>query len=73
MTPYPAAVDTQNIASIQLLKSVGFRQEGHFIENIFFKVKWGNEYQYAMLRAIQLVIDQTSLKIPVQSKAFAKV
>jgi len=50
VTPYPAAVDTQNIASIQLLKSVGFRQEGHFIENIFFKVKWGNEYQYAMLK-----------------------
>ena len=33
-------VDAENIASIQLLKSVGFRQEGHFIENIFFKGKW---------------------------------
>ena len=44
-------VDAENIASIQLLKSVGFRQEGHFIENIFFKGRWGSEYQYAMLKS----------------------
>lgn len=31
-------------------KSVGFRQEGYFIENIFFKGKWGSEYQYALLK-----------------------
>lgn len=43
-------VDAENIASIQLLKSVGFKQEGHFIENIFFKGSWGSEYQYAMLK-----------------------
>lgn len=43
-------VDAENIASINLLKSVGFRQEGHFIENIFFKGKWGSEFQYAMLK-----------------------
>lgn len=43
-------VDAENIASINLLKSVGFRQEGHFIENIFFKGKWGSEMQYAMLK-----------------------
>ena len=43
-------VDAENIASIRLLKSAGFRQEGHFIENIFFKGKWGSEYQYAMLK-----------------------
>ena len=43
-------VDAENIASIHLLKSVGFRQEGHFIENIFFKGKWGSEFQYAMLK-----------------------
>lgn len=42
-------VDADNLASIQLLKSIGFRQEGHFIQNIFFKGKWGSEYQYAML------------------------
>lgn len=43
-------VDAENIASIKLLNSLGFRQEGHFIENIFFKGKWGSEYQYAMLK-----------------------
>lgn len=43
-------VDEENIASINLLKSVGFKQEGHFIENIFFNGKWGNEFQYAMLK-----------------------
>lgn len=43
-------VDAENIASINLLKSIGFREEGHFIENIFFKGKWGSEFQYAMLR-----------------------
>jgi [ribosomal protein S5]-alanine N-acetyltransferase len=42
-------VDTENLASIQLLKSLGFRLEGHFIENIFFKGKWGSEYQFALL------------------------
>ena len=43
-------VDAENAASIQLLKSVGFRKEGHFIENIFFKGKWGSEFRYAMLK-----------------------
>jgi len=43
-------VDAENIASINLLKSTGFRLEGHFIENIFFKGSWGSEFQYAMLR-----------------------
>ena len=43
-------VDAENVASIALLNSVGFKQEGHFIENIFFKGKWGSEFQYAMLK-----------------------
>ena len=43
-------VDSENIASLKLLKSIGFRQEGHFIENIFFKGKWGSEFQFAMLK-----------------------
>lgn len=43
-------VDADNQASIQLLKSLGFRLEGHFIENIFFKGKWGSEMQFAMLK-----------------------
>lgn len=43
-------VDAENSTSINLLKSTGFRQEGHFIENVFFKGKWGSEMQFAMLR-----------------------
>jgi ribosomal-protein-alanine N-acetyltransferase len=42
-------VDAENEASIKMLKSLSFREEGHFIENVFFKGKWGSEYQYAML------------------------
>lgn len=44
-------VDTENAASIQLLKSMGFKLEGHFVENIFFKGKWGSEFQYALLKS----------------------
>jgi ribosomal-protein-alanine N-acetyltransferase len=43
-------VDIENVPSICLLKSIGFRLEGHFIENIFFKGKWGSEFQFAMLK-----------------------
>lgn len=43
-------VDAENPAAINLMKSIGFRLEGEFIENIFFKGKWGSEYQYAMLK-----------------------
>ncbi|MFA7361322.1 MAG: GNAT family protein [Candidatus Kapaibacterium sp.] len=43
-------VDVENTASIALLASTGFNKEGHFIENIFFKGKWGSEFQYAMLK-----------------------
>lgn len=43
--------DAENIAAINLMESIGFRQEGHFIENVFFKGKWGSEIQFAMLKA----------------------
>ncbi|HEX9979627.1 MAG TPA: GNAT family N-acetyltransferase [Flavobacterium sp.] len=44
-------VDAENVASLSLLRRTGFREEGHFIENIFFKGKWGSEYQFAMLKS----------------------
>jgi RimJ/RimL family protein N-acetyltransferase len=44
-------VDVNNIASIKLLESTGFKKEGHFVENIFFKGKWESEFQYAMLKS----------------------
>ncbi len=43
-------VDVENVASIRLLESLGFKKEGHFIQNIFFNGKWGSEFQYAMLK-----------------------
>ncbi len=43
-------VDVENLNSIKLLESVGFRREGHFVENIFFNGKYGSEFQYAMLK-----------------------
>ena len=42
--------DVQNIASAKLLKSCGFRQEGHFIDNRYFKGELCSEYQFAMLK-----------------------
>jgi [ribosomal protein S5]-alanine N-acetyltransferase len=42
--------DAENISSIKLLESIGFRREGYFVENIWFKGNWGSEYQYAMLK-----------------------
>jgi RimJ/RimL family protein N-acetyltransferase len=57
-------VDAENVASIRLLKSVGFREEGHFIQNIFFKGDWGSEYQFAMLKSewLQLLQSKTPVK-----------
>lgn len=43
-------VDADNAASIALLESLGFRLEGEFRDNIFFKGQWGSERQYALLR-----------------------
>ena len=46
-----ATCDAENHASARLLERVGMRREGHFIENIWFKGAWGNEYAYAVLQA----------------------
>lgn len=48
-----AITDARNTASYRLLETLGFRREGHFIQNIFFKGEWGDEYQYALLRSEQ--------------------
>ena len=45
-----AITDCENIASVALLERLGMRREGHFIQNIWFKGKWGDEYLYAMLK-----------------------
>ena len=45
-----AVTDCENMSSVALLERLGMRREGHFIQNIWFKGKWGDEYQYAILR-----------------------
>jgi RimJ/RimL family protein N-acetyltransferase len=44
-----AITDCRNISSVALLEKSGFRREGHFIQNIWFKGEWGDEYLYAIL------------------------
>jgi RimJ/RimL family protein N-acetyltransferase len=44
-----AVTDTRNVPATRLLERVGMRREGHFLENVWFKGGWGDEYQYAML------------------------
>lgn len=45
-----AISDCENQRSVALLSRLGMRREGHFIQNVWFKGKWGDEYQYAILR-----------------------
>ena len=45
-----AIADCENHRSVALLSRLGMRREGHFIQNIWFKGKWGDEYHYAILR-----------------------
>ena len=44
-----ARVDTENVASWRLLERLGFRREAHLIQNEWFKGRWGDEYDYAVL------------------------
>jgi RimJ/RimL family protein N-acetyltransferase len=45
-----AITDVENEKSAALLERLGMRREGHFIQNIWFKGRWGSEYLYAVLR-----------------------
>ena len=45
-----AITDVDNIASFSLLERLGFRREGHFVENLMFKGRWGSEDYYAVLK-----------------------
>ncbi len=44
-----ATVDTVNLRAQRLLEKQGFRQEGRYRENIFFKGAWSSECSYALL------------------------
>lgn len=45
-----ACTDVLNTPAQQLLEKVGFRQEAHFIDNLWFKGRWSSEYWYGMLQ-----------------------
>jgi len=45
-----ANCDVENVPSARLLERLGMRREAHFIENVWFKRRWGSEYWYALLR-----------------------
>jgi RimJ/RimL family protein N-acetyltransferase len=45
-----AITDVENVPSFSMLECLGFRREGHFVENLIFKGTWGSEYHYAMLK-----------------------
>jgi RimJ/RimL family protein N-acetyltransferase len=45
-----ASVDPRNSPSIALLKRVGFRQEAHFRESLWFKGAWVDDVVFALLR-----------------------
>lgn len=45
-----AITDVDNAASFSVLDRMGFRREGHFVENLMFKGQWASEYHYAILK-----------------------
>jgi len=44
-----AVCDALNVPSARLLERIGMRREGQFLENVWFKGAWGDEYSYAIL------------------------
>jgi len=57
-----AITDCENTASIALLERLGLRREGHFIQNVWFKGKWADEYLYAILQHEWLGKHSTSVE-----------
>jgi RimJ/RimL family protein N-acetyltransferase len=44
-----AVTDAANRAAAGLFRRLGFRQEAHFVEHVWFKGAWGSEYVFALL------------------------
>jgi len=45
-----AITDCRNARCVALLERLRLRREGHFLQNVWFKGMWGDEYLYAILR-----------------------
>ena len=46
-----AITDAVNTPAKKLLRNLGFRQEAHYIKNIFFKGRWSDECLFACLES----------------------
>lgn len=44
-----AITDVENQAAASLFRRLGFREEGRFVENVWFKGKYGSEFLFALL------------------------
>jgi ribosomal-protein-alanine N-acetyltransferase len=45
-----AITDACNAGAARLLERVGMRREGHYLQNVWFKGAWGDEFSFALLR-----------------------
>jgi RimJ/RimL family protein N-acetyltransferase len=45
-----AVTDAENHPAAALFRRLGFRQEAHFVEHLWFKGRWGSEFVFALLR-----------------------
>ena len=45
-----ATTDAENGRAAALFARLGFRREGHFLRNVWFKGRWGDEFLFAVLR-----------------------
>ena len=54
-----AVTDARNTPAARLLERVGMRREGHFVEDIWFKGGWGDEYQFAKLERVWRAVRDT--------------
>ena len=44
-----AVIDVLNHPAIALFRRLGFRQEAHFVDHVWFKGRWSSEYIFAIL------------------------
>jgi RimJ/RimL family protein N-acetyltransferase len=45
-----ASTDVLNRPAVALCRRLGFRQEAHLVDHLWFKGQWGSEYVFAMLK-----------------------